>query len=110
MAVHKSVNIAGSGPTFEEAVQEAMDRAYATLEAFTGFEVTAISGELTDAGIVFDVQLISGSRFWSGCTSEASPVSEHHSDASRSDLARRHRGGRDAHRGQPHRHCQRLPR
>jgi hypothetical protein len=37
--------------------------------------VTTISGELTDAGIVFDVQLISGSRFWSGCTSEASPVS-----------------------------------
>ena len=34
-----------------------MDRASATLEGITRFEVTKIGGELTAAGTVFDVEL-----------------------------------------------------
>ena len=58
MAVRKSINISGSGPSIEAAVDEAMDRASTTLEGITRFEVTKISGDLTDAGPVFDVELI----------------------------------------------------
>ncbi len=57
MTVRKSINLAGSGPTIEAAVQEAIDRASTTLEGVTHFEVTKISGELTDTGPVFDVEL-----------------------------------------------------
>ena len=57
MAVRKSINISGSGASFEAAVHEAMDRASATLEGITRFEVTKIGGEFTDAGTVFDVEL-----------------------------------------------------
>ena len=38
MAVRKSINISGSGASFEAAVHEAMDRASATLEGITRFE------------------------------------------------------------------------
>lgn len=55
MAVRKSINIAGSGPTIEASIHEAIDRAYTTLEGITRFEVTKISGDLTDSGPVFDV-------------------------------------------------------
>jgi flavin-binding protein dodecin len=58
MPVRKSINIAGSGPTIEAAVQEAIDRACSTLEGITGFEVSKISGHLSEAGSVFDVELI----------------------------------------------------
>jgi flavin-binding protein dodecin len=57
MAVRKSINISGSGPSFEAAVHEAMDRASATLEGITRFEVTKIGGEFTDAGTFFEVEL-----------------------------------------------------
>jgi flavin-binding protein dodecin len=57
MAVRKSINIAGSGPTIEASVHEAIDRAYTTLEGITRFEVTKISGDLTDSGPVFDVEV-----------------------------------------------------
>ena len=57
MAVRKSVNIAGSGPTIDAAVHEAIDRASTTLEGITRFEITKISGDLTDAAPVFDVEL-----------------------------------------------------
>ena len=57
MAVRKSINISGSGPSIEAAVDEAMDRACTTLEGITRFEVTKISGDLTDEGTVFDVEL-----------------------------------------------------
>lgn len=57
MAVRKSINIAGSGPTIEGSIHEAIDRAYTTLEGISHFEVTKISGDLTDAGPVFDVEL-----------------------------------------------------
>jgi len=57
MAVRKSINICGSGPSIEAAVDEAMDRACATLEGITRFEVTKISGDISDAGTVYDVEL-----------------------------------------------------
>jgi flavin-binding protein dodecin len=57
MAVRKSINIAGSGPTIEASIHEAIDRAYTTLEGITRFEVTKISGDLTDSGPVFDVEV-----------------------------------------------------
>lgn len=57
MAVRKSINIAGSGPTIEGSIHEAIDRAYTTLEGISHFEVTKISGDLTDAGTTFDVEL-----------------------------------------------------
>ena len=57
MAVRKSINICGSGPSIEAAVDEAMDRACTTLEGITRFEVTKISGDVTDSGTVYDVEL-----------------------------------------------------
>lgn len=57
MMVRKSINLTASGPTIEAAVQEALDRAAMTLEGITRFEVTKISGELTDTGLLYDVEL-----------------------------------------------------
>ena len=48
MTVRKSINLTGSAPTIEAAVHEAVDRASTTLEGVTRFEVTKISGDLTD--------------------------------------------------------------
>ena len=59
MTVRKSISLAASAPTIEAAVHEAIDRASTTLEGITGFEVTKISGDLTDAGPVFDVEVTS---------------------------------------------------
>jgi dodecin len=58
MAVRKSINISGSGPSIDAAIHEAIDRACTTLEGITRFEVTKISGDITDAGFDFDVELI----------------------------------------------------
>lgn len=55
MTVQKSIDLTGSAPTIEAAVEEAVDRASTTLEGVTRFEVTKISGELTDTGTVFEV-------------------------------------------------------
>ena len=57
MMVRKSILIAASGPTIEASVNAAIDRASTTLEGVTRFEVTKISGDLTDAGPVFDVEV-----------------------------------------------------
>jgi flavin-binding protein dodecin len=57
MMVQKAINLAASGPTIEAAVHEAIDRAAMTLEGITRFEVTNISGEFTDAGPVFNIEL-----------------------------------------------------
>lgn len=58
MTVQKSINLTGSAPTIEAAVHEAIDRAIATLEGITRFEVAKISGDLTDTGPIFEVELI----------------------------------------------------
>jgi flavin-binding protein dodecin len=57
MAVAKAVELIGTGPSIEQAVDEALDRAGLTLEGITGFEVAHIAGELTDAGRVYRVRL-----------------------------------------------------
>lgn len=57
MTVRKSISLVASGPTIEASVHEAIDRATTTLEGITHFEVTKISGSLTDSGPVFDVEL-----------------------------------------------------
>jgi len=57
MTVQKSINLTGSAPTIEAAVHDAIDRANTTLEGITRFEVTRISGDLTDSGPVYDVEL-----------------------------------------------------
>ena len=53
MTVQKSINLTGSAPTIEAAVHDAIDRANTTLEGVTRFEVTKISGDITDAGSDF---------------------------------------------------------
>jgi flavin-binding protein dodecin len=57
MAVRKSINVAASGPTIEQSVREAVDRASATLEGITRFDVVKIGGEPTDTGLRFDVEI-----------------------------------------------------
>jgi flavin-binding protein dodecin len=57
MTVRKSINLTGSAPTIEAAVHEAVDRASTTLEGITRFEVTKISGDLTETGPIFEVEL-----------------------------------------------------
>lgn len=57
MMVRKAIHIAASGPTIEASVREAIDRATATLEGVTRFEVTKISGELGDDGPLFNIEL-----------------------------------------------------
>ncbi len=57
MTVQKSINLTGSAPTIEAAVHDAIDRANTTLEGITRFEVTKISGDITDAGFDFEVEL-----------------------------------------------------
>jgi flavin-binding protein dodecin len=57
MTVQKSINLSGSAPTIEAAVHEALDRANTTLEGVTRFQLIKISGDLTDAGPIFEVEL-----------------------------------------------------
>ena len=57
MTVQKSINLTGSAPTIEAAVHEAVDRTSTTLEGITRFEVTKISGDLTETGPIFEVEL-----------------------------------------------------
>jgi flavin-binding protein dodecin len=60
VAVQKTIELAGTGDTVEDAVQEALDRAQSTLEGVTSFEVREISGIVEDGRTVFRVEL----RVW----------------------------------------------
>jgi flavin-binding protein dodecin len=60
VTVQKTVELAGTGSSVEEAVQEALDRAESTLEGITSFEVREISGTVEDGRTVFRVEL----RVW----------------------------------------------
>lgn len=44
MLVEKSIDLTATGPTIEEAIAEAVDRASLTLEGVTSFEVEHIEG------------------------------------------------------------------
>jgi flavin-binding protein dodecin len=60
VTVQKTVELAGTGSSVEEAVQEALDRAESTLEGITSFQVREISGAVEDGRTVFRVEL----RVW----------------------------------------------
>jgi flavin-binding protein dodecin len=60
VAVQKTIELAGTGDTVEDAVQEALDRAQSTLEGVTSFEVREITGSIEDGRTVYRVEL----RVW----------------------------------------------
>ena len=60
MAVQKAVELTGTGPTLEEAVGEALDRARLTLEGITSFDVREISGLVEGGQTTYRVEL----RVW----------------------------------------------
>jgi flavin-binding protein dodecin len=60
MAVQKAVDLTGTGPTVEEAVAEAVDRAGLTLEGITSFDVVALSGTVQDGRLTYEARI----RVW----------------------------------------------
>lgn len=60
MAVQKSLDVIGEGPTVEEAVSEALDRVQMTLEGITSFRIQDISGVLGDGDPIYRVEV----RVW----------------------------------------------
>ena len=60
MSVQKAIELIGTGDTVQDAVTEALDRARATLEGITSFEVQRISGVLDGGGVAYQVEL----RVW----------------------------------------------
>jgi flavin-binding protein dodecin len=57
MPVQKAVDLIGEGPTVEDAVQEALDRAGLSLEAITSFTVVSITGQIEGARVMYRVEL-----------------------------------------------------
>jgi flavin-binding protein dodecin len=57
VAVEKSVELAGTGASVEEAVSEALDRAALTLDEITSFDVEQVSGVLDGARVTYRVRL-----------------------------------------------------
>ena len=55
MAVEKSIDLTGTGPTVEDAVGEAVHRASLTLKGLTGFEVERIEGVFEGGDVVYRV-------------------------------------------------------
>jgi flavin-binding protein dodecin len=60
MPVQKALDLAGTGGTIEEAVEEALDRAGLTLEGITSFTVGQISGTVDRGRPAYRVEL----RVW----------------------------------------------
>jgi dodecin len=60
MTVRKAVELIGEGPTIEESVQEALDRAGMTLEGITSFEIQRVSGTVEGGRLSYRVEL----RVW----------------------------------------------
>ena len=60
MAVKKSIELIGTGDTVDDAVAEALDRARASMEGLSAFEVRQISGALDGSRTVYHVEL----RVW----------------------------------------------
>jgi dodecin len=55
MAVQKSIDLTATGPTIEEAVNEAVHRASLTLKGLTSFEVERIDGIVEDNQLLYRV-------------------------------------------------------
>jgi dodecin len=60
MAVQKALDLIGEGPTLQDAVSEALDRAQLSLEGITSFRVQDVSGVLADGQPSFRVEV----RVW----------------------------------------------
>ena len=60
MAVQKAIDLTGTGPSVEEAVAEAVDRAALTLEGITRFEVVALSGAVEGGRLTYEAHV----RVW----------------------------------------------
>jgi flavin-binding protein dodecin len=60
MAVQKAVDLSGTGPSIEDAVAEAVDRAGLTLDGVTRFEVVALAGTVEDGRLVYEARI----RVW----------------------------------------------
>jgi flavin-binding protein dodecin len=60
MAVQKAVDLTGTGPSVEEAVAEAVDRAGLTLEGITRFDVVSLSGSVENGRLTYEAHV----RVW----------------------------------------------
>jgi flavin-binding protein dodecin len=60
MAVQKAVDLTGTGPSVEEAVSEALDRAGLTLEGITRFDVVELSGTVDNGRLTYQAHV----RVW----------------------------------------------
>ncbi|HEV8626397.1 MAG TPA: dodecin family protein [Acidimicrobiia bacterium] len=57
MTVEKSIDLTATGPTIEEAVAEAVNRAGLTLEGISGFEIERLEGTVDDGELAYRVHL-----------------------------------------------------
>jgi flavin-binding protein dodecin len=55
MSVEKSIDLTATGPSIEEAVEEAVHRASLTLRGLTSFEVERIEGIIEDGRVSYRV-------------------------------------------------------
>jgi flavin-binding protein dodecin len=60
MAVAKAIDLTGEGPSVEEAVAEAVDRAGLTLEGITRFDVVSLTGTVEEGRLLFQAHV----RVW----------------------------------------------
>ena len=60
MSVQKAVELVGTGPTIQDAVSEALDRARLTLDGITSFEMAEVTGIVDGASVEYRVEL----RVW----------------------------------------------
>ena len=60
MAVQKAVDLIGTGPSVEEAVAEAVDRAALTLEGITRFDIVDLSGTVENGRLTYEARV----RVW----------------------------------------------
>ena len=60
MPVQKAVDLTGTGPSVEEAVAEAVDRAALTLQGITSFDVVSLSGSVENGRLTYEAHV----RVW----------------------------------------------
>jgi flavin-binding protein dodecin len=60
VSVQKAVELVGTGPSIQDAVSEALDRARLTLDGITSFEMTEVTGVVDGASVEYRVEL----RVW----------------------------------------------
>ncbi len=53
--IEKSIDLTATGPTIDQAIAEAVDRASLTLQGVTSFEVERIEGLVNDGEISYKV-------------------------------------------------------